>query len=135
MRLFFKKRTKGQIEFGIIYGGIALFALCTAHFFPVLTFLPSCVFSNLTGLPCPTCGSTRSIVHLAHGDIAASIAMNPLIALCFMAAALYFFYSLVTLLFDTPRMNMKVTDKEGNRVRTGVVLLVLVNWLYLVFHL
>jgi Protein of unknown function (DUF2752) len=36
-----------------------------------------CPFRLLTGLPCPTCGLTRSWVHTAHGDLAAAIADHP----------------------------------------------------------
>ena len=131
MRFLLKKRAIGQIEFGIIYGGIALLALCVAFFLPILSLLPSCVFNELTGFPCPTCGATRSIVHLAQGDITASFGMNPLIALCVIGAVLFFFYTLVTLLFDLPRLGMQATDREKNGIRAGAVLLLLLNWLYL----
>lgn len=37
-----------------------------------------CPFRLLTGLPCPGCGLTRSLVCLLHGDLASSIAFHPL---------------------------------------------------------
>ncbi|HEX9019901.1 MAG TPA: DUF2752 domain-containing protein [Nitrospirota bacterium] len=132
MRFSLKKRASGQIEFGIIYGGIALLALVTARFLPVLT-LPSCAFKGLTGLPCPTCGSTRSVVHLAHGDILHSLAMNPLTALCFLGAVVYLLYSLITLMPGIPRLGIVLTAREKNAVRIVAIHLLLVNWFYLVF--
>jgi hypothetical protein len=39
---------------------------------------PLCPFRLLTGLPCPGCGITRSIVSTAHGDLAAALAFHPL---------------------------------------------------------
>ena len=102
MHLVYKKRTNGQIEFGIVYGGIALLALCAARFLPVLAFLPSCPIHDLTGLPCPTCGSSRSIVYLAQGNILSSLTINPLAALCVIAAILYFLYSLVAFTLGIP---------------------------------
>ncbi|MBX7152255.1 DUF2752 domain-containing protein [bacterium] len=36
-----------------------------------------CIFKNLTNLPCPGCGFTRSFVYLAHGDLWNSLRMNP----------------------------------------------------------
>ena len=46
-----------------------------------------CPFKMLTGLPCPGCGMTRSVVTLLHGDLGASLFYHPLgiviVALCF----------------------------------------------------
>lgn len=43
--------------------------------------LPSCPFRALTGLPCPTCGSTRAALAFFHLDLGAALAANPLVAL------------------------------------------------------
>ena len=37
-----------------------------------------CPLRFLTGLPCPGCGMTRSLVALAHGDLAGSLFFHPL---------------------------------------------------------
>ena len=37
-----------------------------------------CPFKLLTGLPCPGCGMTRSVVTLLHGDLGASLYYHPL---------------------------------------------------------
>lgn len=134
MRILLKERSPGRIEFGVIYGGIALLALCAARSLPVLTWLPSCAFKGLTGMSCPTCGSTRSVVHLAHGDIVASLAMNPLSSLCFLAAVLYFFYSLITLLPRIPQVGVALSGQEKNALRALAIMIVLINWMYLIFN-
>jgi hypothetical protein len=135
MRFVLRKRVPGKIEFGIIYGGIALLALFACRFLPVLAFAPSCVFKGLTGLPCPTCGATRSIVFLARGDITAAFFMNPLVGACAIAAVLFLLYSLFTLIFDVPRIGVALSENEKDLLRALVVLCVLVNWLYLVITL
>ena len=131
MQLSLKKRTKGQLELGIIFGGIALIALCIARFLPVLSVLPECVFKGLTGFPCLTCGSSHSIVYLAHGDILSSFAMNPLVAISFLFAVLFFLYSVITLMFDIPRISIQLTEREKDIARVLAVLLLVVNWIYL----
>ena len=133
MRLTLKERTRGQIEFGIIYGGIALLAVFAGRFVPVLSFAPSCVFKGLTGVPCPTCGATRSVVHLAQGELSASLSLNPLVPLLLIIAAIVFFYSLITLILGIPRVAIILSDREKNIARTVVVALVLANWCYLIF--
>ncbi len=135
MRLFLKKRAPDQIEFGIIYGGIALAMLGVGRLLPIHSFAPDCVFKGLTGIPCLTCGSTRSVIHLSHGDILTAFAMNPLMTLCLISASGYFFYSLISAAFDMPRIRILFTDKESNIVRAGVVMLLLLQWAYLIILL
>lgn len=56
-------------------GGLVVAALLSpAHIQdgPVL-----CPFRQLTGLPCPGCGLTRSWVYLVHGDVHAAVWANP----------------------------------------------------------
>lgn len=37
-----------------------------------------CIVRTVTGVPCPGCGTTRSVIHLLHGEIIPGIASNPL---------------------------------------------------------
>ena len=37
-----------------------------------------CLFKNVTGIPCPSCGATRSVLALIHGNFQRAIAVNPL---------------------------------------------------------
>jgi hypothetical protein len=45
-----------------------------------------CPFKLMTGLPCPGCGMTRSVVALLHGDITTSTYYHPLGAPLVLAA-------------------------------------------------
>jgi Protein of unknown function (DUF2752) len=135
MHIVLKRRAPGQIEFGIIYGGIVLLALLAGRFLPVLALAPSCVFKALAGVPCPLCASTRSIVYLSHGDVASAFFMNPLVLAGALAALVYLFYSLFTLLLDVPRIVVDLSGKEKGRIRALAALLILSNWLYLVLIL
>jgi len=132
MQVAFRKRVAGEIEFGMIYGGIVLLVLAVAWLPPLLALAPDCVFKGLTGIPCPTCGSTRSVVHLAHGEISAALILNPLAALCMIAAISYFFSSVVTFIFGLPRITLTLSDKEQNIARMGALVLLLMQWGYLV---
>ena len=132
MRLVLRRRIEGQIEFGLIYGFIVLTVLIAGRFLPVLAWAPSCAFHSLTGAPCPTCGGTRSVVLLSHGNIASALYMNPFVAVAALFAILYFFYSLITFVVDLPRINASLSGIEKDRVRLAAILLMLLNWLYLI---
>ncbi len=135
MQIVLNKRAPGQIEFGIIYGGIVLLALLAGRFLPVLALVPSCAFKALTGVPCPTCAATRSIVYLSHGDVASAFFMNPLVLAGALVALVYLLYSLFTFFFVVPKISVALSGKETDRIRALVVLLIFANWLYLVISL
>lgn len=135
MRVNLKKRTKGRIEFGIIYGAIAVLLLVAARFLPLLALAPQCAFQKLTGFPCPTCGSTRSIVYLARADFLSAFSMNPLITAGFVAAILALLYCAATLVFDLRRIRLSLSEREKALFRVVAVVIVLLNWFYLVFAL
>ena len=51
------------------------------HFFTTeshTTQFSVCVFKNLTGLPCISCGITRSVVEILHGHLLRALFINPL---------------------------------------------------------
>jgi hypothetical protein len=51
---------------------------------------PTCLFHTLTGLYCPSCGSTRALHNLMHGRILTALRFNPLVAILSIPVALYF---------------------------------------------
>jgi len=52
------------------------------------TTITVCPFRNLTGLPCPGCGLTRSVFHVAHGDYARGLALYPFAPVFFIVVFL-----------------------------------------------
>jgi hypothetical protein len=134
MHLTLKKRASGDIVFGLIYGTIAILTLIAVRFLPVLELMPSCVFRAFTGIPCPTCGATRSLVHLANGNLSASFGMNPAIALFIFAALLMFAYDVATL-FSGSRISLSLTPREATLIRAGAVVVLLANWAYLALNI
>ncbi len=68
-------------QFWIIAG--LIMALVVARLLPLpqngtIGGLPSvCIFKNITGLPCPGCGLTRSVVYSAHGQWQQAITYHP----------------------------------------------------------
>jgi hypothetical protein len=51
--------------------------------------IPMCIFRELTGLPCPGCGSTRAGLAILRGDLLAALAFNPLMTLALLGVGLW----------------------------------------------
>jgi Protein of unknown function (DUF2752) len=93
---------------------------------------PLCPLHAVTGLPCPTCGSTRAASALVHGHLTAALAWNPLMTLVLTGVALYVLYAAVVVMGNLPRLCwMLPTPNESRWIRIGVVLLLAANWGYL----
>jgi hypothetical protein len=93
--------------------------------------LPPCLLRKFTGVPCPSCGCTRSLLAWSHFDLAQAFFFNPLFFLCCVTALMWFGLSCADGLFARGW-------RERWRTRTarwpiGRVFLVLLglNWLYL----
>lgn len=135
MTFIIRKRKKGELEFGIIYGIIALLAIASAKFLPLAHILPKCFFREFTGIPCPTCGATRSLIHLSHGDFWGTLLMNPLFAFVVVGVLVVFFVNVVALIFRLPRLHVILQPVETNILRAAIAFLFILNWIYLVYAL
>lgn len=133
MRMHKCIREPGQIEFGVIYGSIAALCVLAAKYLPVAHVAPSCVFRGISGIPCPTCGGTRALLSLAKGNFIDAVALNPLVALLVAAALASCLYSVVSLLFDMRRMTFSLSEREKDGMRVAAVMIVLMNWGYVLY--
>jgi len=89
----------------------------------------TCAFKNLTGIPCPGCGLTRSIVAAAHGEIRESILHHRLGLLTLFYIFLQFVYRAGMILAPASAAGLFGEAKHLDR---GVVILgalYMLNWL------
>ena len=135
MRFVLRKKQPSQIEFALIYGGLAILLLVAARILPVAQLAPDCVFKAITGIPCPTCGSTRAVILLSHGHLESAFRMNPATGAVFVTALLAFLCRLIVLAFDLPGIHIGFSGREKNLVRISVVLALLLNWAYVITSL
>lgn len=122
----------GSLPLGAIFGGIAVLGSAVVGLLG-LDRLPFtvCYFKTLTGLPCPTCGSTRSVGCLVEGDLPAALAMNPLAAAVILALVPWALADLA-LLARGRALGLEVSPRVGGLLRVAAVALVLANWAYLI---
>src|SRR5687768_4357832 len=87
----------------LVVGGAPLRLLGVALATPGIQ-LPRCAFKTITGLPCPTCGVTRTVIALSRGDLAGALFLTPLAAIAGVAALLYLLYAAAVLALRLPRL-------------------------------
>lgn len=122
----------GRLPLGAIFGGIALLGAAIVGLLH-LDRLPFtvCYLKALTGIPCPTCGSTRAVGCLAHGDLPGAFAMNPLATAALLALVPWALADLA-LLTRGRALGLSASPRAGKVLRVAVVATVLANWAYLV---
>jgi len=92
---------------------------------------PQCLLRKFTGIPCPTCGCTRSLLAWWDLDLAAAFRFNPLFFV--VCVGLLAWFGLWCIEWLTGRVWL---NRLGARIRRGPVwkvciALAAVNWVYL----
>jgi hypothetical protein len=97
--------------------------------------MPECTWKNLTGIPCPGCGATRTVRLLLDGAIRDALLMNPLFFAVAAGVALYDVYAAVVVAFGLPRLRFEnLPAWSGGPIRIGAVALIVGNWFWLIFR-
>jgi uncharacterized protein DUF2752 len=123
----------GETDFERLFLSVSL--AVTASCFAWLVFglpWPKCWFRHLTGLPCPTCGATRSVLALVHWNVVDAIRCNPLLFLCYFGTLVLDLYCTFVLLLGLPRLRLpRQPAKIKHRLCTLFFAALVLNWIYL----
>ena len=96
--------------------------------------LEICILKSAVGLPCPSCGTTRSVLHLLHGDLSSAILVNPIGILVIIGMFIFPFWILYdyryakTTLLNTYLQFIKFFSNK--KFSFLVIVLVLLNWIW-----
>ncbi len=93
-----------------------------------------CLIKSITGVPCPSCGSTRSVLSILKGNFADALFWNPfgiLIMIILLVAPLWMVYDLARQNDSLYRFyNRTELFLKRTWVAIPAILLVLLNWVW-----
>jgi hypothetical protein len=93
-----------------------------------------CLIKHFVHIPCPSCGSTRSVLALIHGDIAGGLYWNPLGFLILTFLLITPFWIVYDLLLKREScyqfFNLFESTLRRKWVAIPAIALVLINWIW-----
>lgn len=95
----------------------------------------TCMFKAVTHVPCPSCGATRAILLLLRGDIAGSLALNPIGVFLFAALVVLPVWLLADIIMKGKSLMRCYTGAECMLRRKAwvsvpLIVLVIANWFW-----
>jgi hypothetical protein len=136
MQLCTRRLAQSEIDHELVWLSVSLASLgmAVAWFMLGLPW-PRCVFHELTGLPCVTCGMTRCAIQFFHGNFLTALKWNPLVFTALCGVMAFDLYAFATLTTRAPRLRISfVTQRAKTFVRVSVILAFALNWIYLLSH-
>jgi hypothetical protein len=114
---------KGRFIKAVLAGGLFLGLLVLFLVPPASLPLPACAFHSITGHSCLTCGMTRSLHAIEHGDLIGSVGYHLFGPLVFLALLLFM------VLFAAEAIGgRRVTVSAGGNVRNRVIGMFAILW-------
>lgn len=116
--------------FGMLYIGYHLSSFSTKN-------VGFCLIKKCTGVPCPSCGSTRAVLLLLKGHFIASLQMNPFGILIAISMLLVPFWIVFDLLSKKESFFNFYTQAETllkqRSIAIPLVVLVVLNWIWTIY--
>jgi hypothetical protein len=136
MRFLWRRRSANEPDHELIWLAVSAASISAGAAWLALALpWPRCPFLAITGLPCVTCGATRSTIAFLHGDFLSALKWNPLAFVAFCALIAFDLYAVIVLVARTPRLRIvNWTVAEKNVVRIAVLSFLALNWIYLIAH-
>lgn len=93
-----------------------------------------CIIKHVTNIPCPSCGSTRSILALIQGYFTEALLLNPLgyvISIIMLVAPIWITIDVITKHNSLLRFYQKVEIfLKKPKYAIPLIILILINWIW-----
>jgi len=132
MRFSLVRLSRGELDHEVLWASVATLAAAVGWIWLTLLGPPPliCPFHALTaGIPCPTCGTTRALLALMQGDVAASLGYHPAVAPGVAMGAAAWAYAWVVVLFRLPRIRVSASGWAATAIRWTVAAAVAGIWI------
>lgn len=96
-----------------------------------------CLFKNISGIPCPSCGTTRSIIKLLEGDFNTAVYINPLGVAVFILLVIFTVLLLIEITGKKRNLPL-LAARINNYIRRPIyaiplICLMTVNWVWNIY--
>ena len=126
---------------------ILFLASITAYIYIIYNFLnPAnnlsqeygfCIFKHVTGIPCPSCGSTRSILSIINGDLYDGLLWNPIGFLLLLILTITPLWLLIDIIFKKESLYRSYLKAEQIFKRKYItipsILFLMIIWIWNIF--
>ena len=96
-----------------------------------------CLFKKTTSIPCPACGSTRSLIEILHGNLNIAFQTNPLGFIALLFLLIMPFWLLTDLVSRKRTLSVFYMKAEKiirkKYVASLLILIVLANWIWNIY--
>ena len=136
MQLTWRRLAEHETDHELLWSTVSAGSFAVAAIWFALRLpWPICVFHELTGLPCLTCGATRCAIAFFHCDLVAAWLWNPFVFLALCGFVLFDAYALAVLVLRAPRLRIIFrTGQARSFARFLVIAALAINWSYLLAH-
>ena len=97
----------------------------------------TCIIKNVTGYPCPSCGTTRALLLLMEGKIIKSIYLNPFGVIVAIIMTIFPIWVLIDIFFKKETFYFWFKNAEATIRKPWfaliLIMLVLLNWIWNIY--
>lgn len=96
---------------------------------------PECGFKTAFGIPCVSCGGTRSAKALSRGGVVEALSFNPAVVIGSFVSILWLFSGLHRFFAGIAPLPVPEQNRRIRRIALVAVILLALNWVYLILFL
>jgi len=129
-----RNRLIGILTLACLAGYVWIYLNLSGHYIDRAHHVSVCLFKKITNIPCPSCGSTRSVVSIIKGEYLQGLYINPfgfILLLIMTITPFWICYDYLkqknTLLQVYTKVETIINQKI---IAIPAILLVLANWLW-----